>query len=139
MNQISFARAKTNEEYFMSGNILTFGKGGVYCMPVTNSKGFILSSSDADLCQTISHVEESTTASYSLTSLTYQTITLTTSQSSLSLSATAPTTTLIAQSKLYQVPNICCLFTGITPGVFPNQVYIMDFPEQQQTYPAFTT
>jgi hypothetical protein len=49
-NQISFARAKANGDYFMSGNIVTFGKGGVNCMTGTNSKGFILSSADPDLC-----------------------------------------------------------------------------------------
>jgi hypothetical protein len=38
----------------------TFGKGGVYCMDGSNMKGFIMSSADKDLCQTINTFGETT-------------------------------------------------------------------------------
>ena len=116
----------------------SFVKGDVYCMSGINMKGFIMSSADDDLCQTINTFGETTANTDNLAGFTFQTTILSSTVNTMNMWNSNLGIAIISQSKLYQVPNDCCLFAGITSSPFSVPDYVLDFPLQKQTYPDFT-
>ncbi len=87
----------------------SFGNGVTTCMSGSNMKGFILSSAEVDLCQTLGVFGETSASSYPASSVSFTVTTISSVSSTVSIINTGPVIDLIPQDKLYQVSNDCCL------------------------------
>lgn len=101
----------------------------------TTMKGFILSSADDDLCETIGLLNETSPSTYNLTTTAFDYFPYNASSVMMTVSTTNFARSLIPQTKLYQMRNQCCnLNTASFPSAQTYSInYFLDFPQQSQS------